>query len=334
MISNPIVSVIISTYNSERFIERKILDLLKQSIFKKIEIIIINSGSEQNEDTIISKYKELYDNIKYIKTENRETIYKAWNRGIKIAKGEYITNANTDDLLRTDALEILAKNLDKYKQVGLVYADQYITSNPDVSFNDIASLKVYYKLDYSPFRLLWRNIVGSQPMWRASIHFNDNIWFDKNYEVSGDSEFEFRVSQKYGLLRIPQVLGIYYRSDYNENKELQDMELSRNEGLSVKEKNAKRFIEGSGDKDLETLRWRILLNMSIPRVLYSSFRIMLQKFLPYKQIPPRIFWYWIASLYYEYKGNLQKACRSCERYIHTNDQLIKRQFERLGKLKV
>ena len=121
---------------------------------------------------------------------------------------------------------------------------------------------------------------------------------------------------------------------YNENKELQDMELSRNEGLSVKEKNAKRFIEGSGDKDLETLRWRILLNMSIPRVLYSSFRIMLQKFLPYKQIPPRIFWYWIASLYYEYKGNLQKACRSCERYIHTNDQLIKRQFERLGKLKV
>ncbi|MBK6913999.1 MAG: glycosyltransferase family 2 protein [Ignavibacteriales bacterium] len=38
-------------------------------------------------------------------------MYKAWNRAIRIAKGKYITNANTDDLLRRDALEILAENL-------------------------------------------------------------------------------------------------------------------------------------------------------------------------------------------------------------------------------
>ena len=328
------VSAIVSTYNSEKFIKRRLDNLLSQTIGNQLEIIVVNSGSAQNEDSIVLEYCTSFDNIKYIKTENRETIYKAWNRGIKIAEGEYITNANTDDLLRTDALEILAKKLDTYKQVGLVYADQYITSNPDTSFTDIASLKVYYKLDYSPFRLLWRNIVGSQPMWRGSIHFDDNIWFDENYEVSGDSEFEFRVSQKYRLLRIPQVLGIYYRSDYNENKELQDMELSRNEGLSVKEKNAKRFIEGIGDKELEILKWKIVLNMSIPRVLYSSFRIMLQKFLPYKQIPPRIFWYWIASLYYEYKGDLREARKSCEKYTRADDQLIKRQFERLENLKV
>ncbi|WP_407931600.1 glycosyltransferase, partial [Ignavibacterium album] len=44
-----LVSVIVSTYNSERFIRGKIEDLLNQSIFDKIEIIIINSGSLENE---------------------------------------------------------------------------------------------------------------------------------------------------------------------------------------------------------------------------------------------------------------------------------------------
>ncbi len=335
MIKNPLISVIISTYNSERFIERKILDLLQQSVIDQIEIIIVNSGSEQNEESIVKKYCEMYNNIRYIKTNNRETIYKAWNRGIRIAKGKYITNANTDDLLRNDALEILSNILDANENVGLVYADQYITSDLETSFNDTQCLDVVYKLDYSPFRLLWRNIVGSQPMWRASIHFNNNIWFNENFEVSGDSEFEFRVSQKYKLQRVPKVLGIYYKSPNDENKEFQDRELTKSESLSVKEKSARSYIEGLEVNDLNKIKWKISFNLLIPRIIYSSFRIIIAKLKPCKQVPPRIFWYWFASLYYEYKGNLQKAQRYCEKYINSIDNhLILRQYEHLKSLKV
>ncbi|MCZ6704015.1 MAG: glycosyltransferase [Ignavibacteria bacterium] len=335
MVKKPLVSVIVSTYNSERFIERKILDLLQQSINDQIEIIIINSGSEQDEDSIIYKYCELYDNIRYIKTNNRETIYKAWNRGIRIAKGKYITNANTDDLLRSDALEILSNKLDSDITIGLVYGDQYITHTIDTSFKEARFLERVYKLDYSPFRLLWKNIVGSQPMWRASIHFDNNIWFNENFEVSGDSEFEFRVSQKYKLQRLPKVLGIYYKSLNDENKEFQDRELTKRESLSVKEKSARSYIEGLERNELNMMKWKILFNMLLPRIIYSSFRIIIEKFKPYKQVPPRIFWYWFASLYYEYKGNLQKAQRYCEKYFHSSDNhLILRQYERLKSLKV
>ncbi|MBK7379933.1 MAG: glycosyltransferase [Ignavibacteriales bacterium] len=334
MIKNPYISIIVSTYNSEKFIERKLLDLLQQSIIDKIEIIVVNSGSKQNEESIILNYCKLYNNIHYITTEKRETIYKAWNRAIRIAKGKYITNANTDDLLRRDALEILAENLESHNSVGLVYADQFITSDPDASFRDVKSLKTYYKLDFSPTRLLWRNIVGSQPMWRASIHFNDNIWFDENYEVSGDSEFEFRVSQKYKLRRIPQILGIYYRSASNENKEFQDTELSRSESLLVKEKNARKFLEELNRNTFGRLKLKILLNMIIPRVVYSALRLIIKKYFPTKQIPPKIFWYWFASLYFESRGNLQKAKKYCETYAYANDYLIKRQLERLNNLEV
>lgn len=126
--SKYLISAIISTYNSERFIRGKIEDLLQQTIFDKLEIVIVNSGSQQNEEEIIKEYIEKYPNIKYIRTEERETIYKAWNRGIKISNGKYITNTNTDDRLKENALEILSTELEKYPNVGVVYADQYITT--------------------------------------------------------------------------------------------------------------------------------------------------------------------------------------------------------------
>lgn len=327
--NNILVSAIVSTYNSEKFIRRRIENLLEQTIADQLEIIVINSGSQENEGAIVKEFMKRFPQIKYIETKERETIYKAWNRGIRISEGKYITNANTDDLLRNDALEILSNILAVDTEVGLVYADQYITSDIETSFNDVQDLNIFYRLDYSPFRILWRNIVGPQPVWRASLHFDEDIWFDEIYEVSGDSEFEFRVSQKYKLLRVPKVLGIYYKSKNNRNKEFQDKNLSMRESLSVKEKNAMRYIEGLEKSNLKKIKWKISFNLILPRVLYSAFRIVIGGLIPSKQVPPRIFWYWLASLFYECRGNLYKARKCCENYARSGDHLIVRQIERL-----
>ena len=58
----------------------------------------------------------------------REPIYAAWNRGIKLARAPYLTNANTDDRHRGDALERLASVLEVKTQVSLVYADCRVTT--------------------------------------------------------------------------------------------------------------------------------------------------------------------------------------------------------------
>src|SRR3972149_11679791 len=85
-----IVSAIVSVYNCERFIRGCLEDLEAQTIADRVEIICVNSGSQQNEEAIIKEFQEKYDNIVYIKTTERETLYRAWNRGIKIARGKYI----------------------------------------------------------------------------------------------------------------------------------------------------------------------------------------------------------------------------------------------------
>ena len=86
-----LVSAIVSVYNCERFIRGCLEDLEQQTIADKLEIVVVNSGSQQNEEPIIKEFQTKYDNIVYIKTEERETIYKAWNRGIKTSSGKYIT---------------------------------------------------------------------------------------------------------------------------------------------------------------------------------------------------------------------------------------------------
>ena len=75
----------------------------------------------------VEEYQKKYSNLKLNSTEEKETIYKAWNRGIKAATGKYITNANTDDRHRKDALEILSNELDADENTTLVYADAKVT---------------------------------------------------------------------------------------------------------------------------------------------------------------------------------------------------------------
>ena len=93
----PLVSAIVSTYNAERFIRGCLEDLEAQTIADRLEIVVIDSGSPQNEGTIVREFQQRYDNILYIRTAQREGLYAAWNRGIQAARGKYITNANTDD---------------------------------------------------------------------------------------------------------------------------------------------------------------------------------------------------------------------------------------------
>jgi glycosyltransferase involved in cell wall biosynthesis len=118
-----LVSAIVSTYNAQDFLSGCLDDLEQQTIADRLEVIVVNSGSQQDEEAIVRRYQQKYHNIVYIKTEQREGIYSAWNRAVKVARGQFLTNANTDDRHRPDALEIMAKTLQANPDAALVYGD-------------------------------------------------------------------------------------------------------------------------------------------------------------------------------------------------------------------
>ena len=133
------VPAIVSTYNSEKYIRGCLDDLINQTLYKKgeLEIVVVVSGSKENEAEIVQEYQSKFANIILITTEERETIYKAWNRGIKASIGKYVTNANTDDRHKYDALEILSEELIKNNDIALAYADSKVTQTENQTFDKL-----------------------------------------------------------------------------------------------------------------------------------------------------------------------------------------------------
>ena len=205
-----LVSAIVSTYNSERFIRGCLEDLEAQTIAEKLEVIVVNSGSEQDEERIVREFQEKYNNIKYIKTSQRETVYAAWNRGIKAASGKYITNANTDDRHRRDALEIMARCLEENHEIGAVYADTLITDKENETFEDNTAKQYFSRPNFSLRQMLLFSFFGPQPMWRRSVHQKIG-YFDANFSVAGDYDFFIRLSREFGAQHIEEILGLYTR---------------------------------------------------------------------------------------------------------------------------
>ena len=207
------VSAIVSTYNAESFIDGCLFDLINQTLFKKdeLEIIVIDACSQENEKEVVEGYQAYYDNISYLRTGTRETLYASWNRAISMAQGRYITSANTDDRHRHDALEILADYLDTHLNVALTYPAQIDTSIPNETFETTKSKKV---LDWPPFsyqELERHCIIGSQPMWRRSLHDHYGMFRD-SFRSAGDYEFWLRIGKQETFYKFPEVLGLYYRN--------------------------------------------------------------------------------------------------------------------------
>jgi len=205
-----LVSAIVSTYNARRFILGCLEDLESQTISERLEIIVVDSGSLQDEGTMVKQMQRRYDNIVYIRTEERETVYGAWNRGIRAARGKYITNANTDDRHSPDALERLAHVLETQPDAVLVYADALQTQTANETFGAHTQTGVFHWHDWDRTALLSKGcFIGPQPMWRRSVH-DTYGYFDPELVSSGDYEFWLRISQqaeKFVHLKIP--LGLY-----------------------------------------------------------------------------------------------------------------------------
>lgn len=329
--SQYIASAIVSTYNSEEFIRGRIDDLLHQSLGANLEIIVINSGSQQNEDAIIRKeYLHRFKNIKYLRTEQRETIYSAWNRGIQMSSSPYITNANTDDRLHPNAIEILVKTLEKHHECAIAYADQYVVTEKNLTFSSIKQGKRLQWPVYHPLTLFSRHLTGPQALWRSSLHFKEGIWFDEQYEIAGDYDFVCKVGLKFKMVRVDKVLGLYYLSKQQTNKEYQEPHRTEKETYSVKERYAKQYLSGLNNSEFEELYRKAKNRVRIPRIVFTVVHRWLELVAPQYQILSKMFWYWMLSLMEEFKGDLDQAVVYADHYRSSpSGGMMRMRYERL-----
>lgn len=187
------VSAIVSAYYCDKWLKGRIDNLLDQDI--KPEVIVIAQG-ESKEMEIARTYPELV----LIGTKLVPPVYEAWNMGIRIARGEYITNANADDRLYPGALSRMVEALDQApRRVALAYGNVDIVQEPGG--------EPYSRYNWAQgglHELLQGCFIGPMPVWRKEIHENIG-YFDEAYHSSGDYEFWMRMAKnRYQFIKMEE----------------------------------------------------------------------------------------------------------------------------------
>ena len=94
--NNPLVSVVMSVYNSEKYLKEAIESILNQT-YTNFEFIIVNDGSTDSSLDIIQEYMKKDERIVLISRDNKGLPYSL-NEGIEKAKGKYIARMDADDI--------------------------------------------------------------------------------------------------------------------------------------------------------------------------------------------------------------------------------------------
>ncbi len=115
---SPRVSVIIPTYNRAALVCEAVDSVLGQT-YQDFEILVIDDGSTDGTDAAVATYG---DRVRYVWQENRG-MSAARNRGIDLARGEYLALLDSDDLWMPFKLELMVAVLDRFPQAGFAFSN-------------------------------------------------------------------------------------------------------------------------------------------------------------------------------------------------------------------
>lgn len=121
----PKVSVIMPTYNAERYLRSSINSILNQT-YQNFELIIIDDCSTDATPTILEEYSEKDDRVKTITNRKNLGPAKSRNKGIKMARGKYIAVQDSDDISLPERLERQVEYLERNKDVVILGTSAYI----------------------------------------------------------------------------------------------------------------------------------------------------------------------------------------------------------------
>ncbi len=130
MDNNVICTIIMPSYNSEKYISNTIQSVLNQT-FRNFELIIIDDESVDSSPKIIEKFAKSDERIIFLKNKKNLGVSVTRNIGLKQSRGRYIAFIDSDDEWFQEKLEKQINILESMKNVALVYSSYQIIDEND-----------------------------------------------------------------------------------------------------------------------------------------------------------------------------------------------------------
>ncbi|SOC78571.1 Glycosyltransferase involved in cell wall bisynthesis [Salinimicrobium sediminis] len=219
----PTISVIIPTYNSGATLSIALASI-KRQVFKDLEVLIIDGVSTDNTLEIAQKYKSHFQVLTVV-SEPDKGIYDAMNKGISLAKGEWLFFMGSDDsLFSAHVLE---------KIFSLRAAQTH-----DVIYGNVQSTRFAHPYDgeFSYYKLATKNICHQSIFFRRSV-FQKIGKFNLKYKIWADWDHNIRWFYSSRIKKYYTDATIAYYADGGLSSLNEDV-------LFIKRKNLKLLIHG------------------------------------------------------------------------------------------
>ena len=204
------ISIIICTYNGEKYLEQTINSALNQT-YDNFEIIIVDDNSIDNSQKIIENFSNKFLNIKYSYNNKNFGLAFSRNKAIEISNGEWITFLDQDDKFNSDKLSKMLLLTKKFKENKFFFHDTFYIDDKN---NIIRSHMENYNL---PYPIINKNISTTLLLKYGSYIDSESVFFNRclfekigkfnlKYTYLCDYEFFLRISMKYDLIYTKEKL--------------------------------------------------------------------------------------------------------------------------------
>lgn len=183
------ISILLPTYNGEKYISKAIESVLSQS-FSDWELIIINDASKDKTAELLEMFSKSDERVKIITNETNLRLPKSLNKALKIAEGQYIARIDDDDVWSDNKkLEKQVRFLGENPEYGLVGTKAKIVDTAGREIGESGTLNNYEKIK--------RNILSYNPFCHSSVLFRKKILngnlYDEKLEYSEDWDMWLRI---------------------------------------------------------------------------------------------------------------------------------------------
>jgi glycosyltransferase involved in cell wall biosynthesis len=252
------VSVIIHTYNNERFMAETVESVLNQT-YKDYEIIVVDDGSVDGTRDALMPYMQ---KIRYHYKENGG-IASAKNAGIGLSQAEFVAFLDHDDLWAPDKLQLQMEHFNENPQIGLVYAKY-------TSFRDGKKLRTKPEKGYSGW--IFKELIAKSFIQTSTVVVKRECLdavgpYDETFSLGDEYDMFLRIAQKFQCGFVDKGLTRYRVHDTNASNN--DF-LFDNENLGVYKKIYNNFTDLDG-VEKKILRKRIArYSMKVAEGLYTQ----------------------------------------------------------------
>jgi glycosyltransferase involved in cell wall biosynthesis len=209
---NPAVSIVMSVYNAERWVNEVFKTICGQT-YQCYEVIVINDGSTDDTKRLILEQCARDCRVRYLENKINKGLTRSLNKALSKAKGDLVSRIDVDDLWEPEKLRKQVEYLSMYPEVALV-GTAYLDINSQG--NVLGNPKVkFVETDYQ----IRKAICKFNPFFHSSVVFRREIYeklggYNEKYYYAQDYEYWVRILSKYKAYNIPETLA-YHRIDKN-----------------------------------------------------------------------------------------------------------------------